>query len=135
MSMWQNAYHLNYMCNIEPNNPTQSITQSSCPVYVFLQKPVEISQSLIVLSREALNKKSPPGENSTHDILCSCPISVLKQLYCLSSQIFIDKSYQTSLRQKYTDDADARYFPVESNATLFMLPEWPFRVRSKVPYS
>lgn len=100
-------------------------TQSPCPINVFLQYPDATSQSLSVLSLDALNKKSPLGRKATSDTLCSCPWRVSTQVYCERSHKRIVKSLED----------EAMSFPLGANATEFTVPVWPFKARSNWPLS
>jgi hypothetical protein len=56
--------------------------------------PVDVSQTLIVLSRDEETTKSPEGMNRTHEMVWSCPGNVLMQLNDLKSHNFIVKSLE-----------------------------------------
>jgi hypothetical protein len=56
--------------------------------------PVSVSQTLIVLSREAETIQSPFGVKRTELTVCSCPWRVFKQLRASKSHIFNVKSLE-----------------------------------------
>ena len=102
-----------------------TLTQSECPRYVCVQKPVFMSQSFIVLSLLADRTWSPDGIQHTLDTLWSCPCNVFTHSYVLKSHSLIVMSAEQ----------DTSRVPSASNARHWTESRWPFRVLSKSPCS
>lgn len=62
ITLWSSEHEANDLLSAEA---LTFLTQPSWPINVFLQKPVLIYQSLIVLSLEQDRRKSPPKTKST----------------------------------------------------------------------